>query len=176
MNAKKTPLQQVNEDHGGKTKLVDSILGLVDLGDEDKDEAKARLLKASNKKLLRLQANSAAIQEKYGSVEKLVSTVSEKLGRVKDADFVARLKAFSPAKLLDLARSLAGEARKPFKALAANVAPAAAKAEKAAAKPAAKKAAAKKPAAKAAKPAKKAAPAAKAAAKKPAGKKAPSKK
>jgi len=143
MNAKKTPLQQVNEDHGGKTKLVDSILGLVDIGDEDKDEAKARLLKASNKKLLRLQANSAAIQERYGSVEKLVSTVAEKLGRVKDADFVGRLKAFSPAKLLDLARSLAGEARKPLKALAAKVVPGAAKAEKAA-KPAAKKAAAKK--------------------------------
>src|SRR5215813_15522203 len=89
MNAKKTPLQQVNEDHGGKTKLVDSILGLVDIGDEDKDEAKARLLKASNKKLLRLQANSAAIQERYGSVEKLVHSVAEKLGRVKDADFVA---------------------------------------------------------------------------------------
>lgn len=172
MNAKKTPLQQVNEDHGGKTKLVESILGTVDLGDEDKDEAKARLLKASNKKLLRLQANSATIQERYGSVEKLVQTVAEKLGRVKDSDFVARLKAFSPAKLLDLARSLAGEARKPLKALAAKIAP---KAEKAA-KPAAKKAAAKKPAAKAAKPAKKkAAPAAKASAKKPA-KKGPSKK
>lgn len=173
MNAKKTPLQQVNEDHGGKTKLVDSILGLVDLGDESKDEAKARLLKASNKKLLRLQANSAAIQDRYGSVEKLVHAVAEKLGRVKDSDFVGRLKAFSPAKLLDLARSLAGEARKPFKALTGKLVPSA-KAEKAAAKAAAKpakKAAGKKPAAK---PAKKA-PAAKAKAKAPA-KKSPSKK
>ncbi len=173
MNAKKTPLQQVNEDHGGKSKLVDSILGLVELGEEAKDEAKARLLKASNKKLLRLQATSASIKERYGSVEKLVHSVAEKLGRVKDADFVARLKGFTPGKLLDLARSLAGEARKPLKALAAKVAPA--KAEKSE-KPAAKKAAARKPAAKGAKPAKKAAPAAKATAKKPAAKKTPSKK
>ena len=65
MNAKKTPLQQVNEDHGGKNKLVDVLLGLVDHGDEDADALKARLLKASNKKLLRLQSVAKAIKDKF---------------------------------------------------------------------------------------------------------------
>src|SRR5262249_15328306 len=104
MNAKKTPLQQVNEDHGGKGKLVDAILSLVETGEEAADDAKARLLKASNKKLLRLQAVATTIKDKFGSPEKLVDAVAQKLGRAKDSDFVARLKDYTPARLLDMAR------------------------------------------------------------------------
>src|SRR4029078_327505 len=44
MNAKKTPLMVVNDEHGGKTKLVDKIMGLIERDeDEDKDSLKARL-------------------------------------------------------------------------------------------------------------------------------------
>jgi len=150
MNGKNTPLAQLKAefgDKGGKQKLVDAVLGLIDHGDEEKDSVRARLLKASNKKLLRLRATSAAIKEKYGSVERLVTTIAEKLGHAKDEGFIARLGAYTPGRLLDLARSLAGEARRPLK-----IAPAAASAEApkkaAAAEPVAKKAAAKKPAAK----------------------------
>ncbi len=114
MNAKKTPLQQVNEEHGGKIKLVDSLVGSLAHGDEDKDSLKARLLKASNKKLLRLSAVTHTIREKYGSTEKLVEAVGQKLNRVKDSDFLRRLGEHTPAKLLDLARSLAGERRRPL--------------------------------------------------------------
>jgi hypothetical protein len=137
MNAKKTPLAQVNEDHGGKAKLVDKVLGLID-GDEDQDSLKARLTKASNKKLLRLLAISGTVKEKFGSADKLASAVADKI--------------------------LAGERRRPLKAPQAAVVAAAAAAKK---KPAAKKpAAAKKASAKA--PAKKAPAAKKPAAKKPA--------
>ena len=115
MNAKKTPLAQVNEDHGGKMKLVDKVLGLLDGGDEDHDSLKARLNKASNKKLLRLLAISGTVKEKWGSVEKLASSVAEKMGRAKDSDFVKRLGRYSPGKLLDMVRSLAGERRRPLK-------------------------------------------------------------
>jgi len=134
MNAKKTPLAQVNEEHGGKVKLVDKVLGMID-GGEDRDSLKARLTKASNKKLLRLLAISGAVKEKYGSAEKLASAVADKMGRAKDSDFVKRLGRYTPGKLLDMARSLAGERRRPLKVpQAAAAAP----------KPAAKKPAAKK--------------------------------
>src|SRR5688572_27564688 len=115
MNGKKTPLQVVNEDHGGKTKLVDKIVGLIDRGDEDKDSLKARLLKASNKKLLRLASVSSTIREKYGSTEKMVEAVAQKLNRAKDSDFVQRLAANTPGRLLDLVRSLSKEPRRPMK-------------------------------------------------------------
>jgi hypothetical protein len=166
MNVKKTPLAQVNEEHGGKTKLVDKVLGLIDGGDEDRDTLKARLTKASNKKLLRLLAISGAVKEKFGSAEKMAAAVADKMGRAKDSDFVRRLGQYTPGRLLDMARSLAGERRRPLKVPVVVAAPA----PKAAAKPAAKKAAAKKPAAK--KPAAKKPPAAakKAAAKKAAKK------
>jgi pyruvate/2-oxoglutarate dehydrogenase complex dihydrolipoamide acyltransferase (E2) component len=150
MNGKNAPLAQLKAefgDKGGKQKLVDAIVGLIDHGDEEKDSVRARLLKASNKKLLRLRASSAAIKEKYGSVERLAATVAEKLGHAKDEGFIARLGAYTPGRLLDLARSLAGEARRPLKIAAAAVSAAMPK-KAAAPEPAAKKASAKKPVAK----------------------------
>jgi hypothetical protein len=115
MNVKKTPLEQVKDEHGGKAKLVDKVLGLLDFGDEDKDSLKARLTKASNKKLVRLLAISGSIKEKYGSPEKLAQVVADKMGRAKDSDFVRKLGEYTPGKLLDMARSLAGERRRPLK-------------------------------------------------------------
>ena len=157
MNAKKTPLQQVNEDHGGKAKLVDKVLGLIERGEEEAGELKARLQKASNKKLLRMAAVSSTIKEKYGSPDKLAAVVAHKLNRAKAADFLKKLEAHTPAKLLDMVRSLSGERRRPLKVAAIA---AARPAPEKKAKPAAKKPAAKKPGAKA--------PAKKPAAKKPA--------
>ncbi len=140
MNAKKTPLQQVKDEHGGKDKLVDKVLGVIERGEDDATELKARLLKASNKKLLRMMAVGSAIKEKYGSAEKLAGAVAEKLGKAKDKDFMNRLGAYSPAKLLDLARSLGGEVRRPLKVGVVALAPKAEKV-KAAVKRVAKKAA-----------------------------------
>jgi len=56
MSAKKTPLARTKEEHGSKEKLVDrlvSMLGQISKQGE-KDDLKAKLLAASNKKLLRL--------------------------------------------------------------------------------------------------------------------------
>jgi hypothetical protein len=167
MNGKKTPLMQVNDEHGGKTKLVDKIVGSLERSGDDEDEStlKARLMKASNKKLLRLLAVSSTIRDKYGSVEKLAEAIGGKLNRVKDTDYLTRLGSYTPARLLDMARSLAGERRRPMQfgsvrpaekpAAPVKVKPAAARGKKAAParkaapakKPAAKKPAAKKPAA-----------------------------
>ncbi len=115
MNAKKTPLQQVNEEHGGKAKLVDKLVGLLDHGDDDKDSAKARLKSASNQKLLHLLEVSEKVRSKYGSPEKLTEAVAGALGRAKDSDYVKKLGEYSPARLLDMAQSLTRRAGKAAK-------------------------------------------------------------
>src|SRR6516225_9530760 len=108
MATKKSPLARQKDEHESKEKLVDrviSLLGSITKSDEDKDTLKARLLAASNKKLLRLHDVSNEIKSKYGSVEKLVDAVGAALGRAKDAPYLAKLMTLAPARLLDLAKS-----------------------------------------------------------------------
>jgi hypothetical protein len=108
MATKKSPLGRTKDEHGTKEKLVDklvSLLGQIQAArktEEDKDELKARLLAASNKKLNRLFEIGSEIREKYGSVDKLADAAATVLGRAKDAPYVAKLKALSPGKLLDI--------------------------------------------------------------------------
>ena len=45
---KKSPLARVKEEFGGKDKLVDKIVGVLDSGDESKDELRKRLLGVAN--------------------------------------------------------------------------------------------------------------------------------
>ncbi|MBI4508841.1 MAG: hypothetical protein HY698_04345 [Deltaproteobacteria bacterium] len=123
MSFKKTPLQLVNEEHGGKEKLVERIIGLIERDEsEDKDTLKRRLLAASNRKLLRLAQNAETLRTKYGSTEKLAEAVAGMMGRIKDKDYVTRLASFTPHRLLDMARNLsrkaAAPARSPKKAAA----------------------------------------------------------
>jgi len=111
MASKKSPLTRTKEDHGTKEKLVDKLvtllgqIGTAKKTDEDKDELKARLLAASNKKLLRLFEVGSQIREKFGSVDKLVEAAAGALGRAKDAPYLAKLQSLAPAKLLDLLHS-----------------------------------------------------------------------
>jgi hypothetical protein len=111
MSGQKTPLQVVNETHGGKEKLVDKLVGLIEKGEEGAEDIKDRLRNVSNQKLLRLLEVAETVKEKYGSTEKLTQVVADALGRAKDADYVKRLASYSPARLLDLAKSLAKKAR-----------------------------------------------------------------
>jgi hypothetical protein len=111
MSGNKTPLQVVNEQHGGKEKLVDKLVGLIEKGEEGAEDIKERLRTVSNQKLLRLLEVAETVKEKYGSTEKLTQVVADALGRAKDADYVKRLSSYSPARLLDLAKSLAKKAR-----------------------------------------------------------------
>ena len=108
MSAKKSPVAQTKEEFGSKEKLVDrlvTLLGSIVKSDESKDDLKGRLLAASNRKLLRLAEIAGEIKEKYGSVEKLAEKTADVLGRAKDAPYVAKLKSFTPGKLLDMLRS-----------------------------------------------------------------------
>jgi hypothetical protein len=144
MPANKTPLQQVNDEHGGKQKLVDKLVGLLD--SDDKDSLKNRLLTASNKKLLRLAQISETVKSKYGSPAKMAESVAGLVGRAKDSDYVKKLTAYTPGRLLDMAESLAKRAKGAASGAASKAKATAAKTvtkSKAAAKTAAKTATAK---------------------------------
>lgn len=140
---KKSPLARVKDEFGGKDKLVDKIVGILDSEDESKEDLRKRLLGVANGKLIRL--HSVATRTKTaGGHDKLAAAAADKLKHGKDKDFVAKLGDYSNARLLDMLS--AGE-----RAQAAAAKPARAERPKAAKveKPAAKKpATAQKPAAK----------------------------
>jgi hypothetical protein len=152
---KKSPLERVKEEFGGKDKLVDKIVGALDSGDESKDDLRKRLLGVANVKLIRLHGVATRTKQ-AGGHDKLAAATAEKLGRAKDKDYVAKLESFSNGKLIDI---LSAAERRHGNG-AASAAPAAGDGAKAprAPKPAkAAKPAAKAPAAKAKAPAKKSA-------------------
>ncbi len=144
---KKSPLSRVKDEFGGKDKLVDKIVGILDAGDLSKDDLRKKLLGVANGKLIRLHAVAARTKE-AGGHDKLAAATADKLKRGKDKDYVNKLGEYSNGRLLDML----------------SVAERAQAAAVAAAKPVVKRARVAKPAAK---PVKKAAPVAK---KKSAGK------
>src|SRR4051794_9091651 len=138
------PLARVKEEFGGKDKLVDKIVGVLDSGDESKDELRKRLLGVSNTKLIRL-FSVATKTKQAGGHDKLVTTTAEKLNRAKDKDYVAKLEDYSNGRLLDVlsaaerrsgaAAAKTDAAAEPRAPRAARVAKPAAVKAKAAAKP-----------------------------------------
>src|SRR4051812_34363326 len=116
MATQKTPLGRMKDEHESKEKLVDRVIALLGQIKSDaeggKDELKARLLGASNKKLLRLFTVGSEIKEKWGSVEKLAAAAATALGRAKDAPYIAKLKAMTPSKLVDLIRTAEKRSKK----------------------------------------------------------------
>jgi hypothetical protein len=115
MATKKSPLARQKDEHESKEKLVDrviSVLGSITKSEEDKDTVKARLLAASNKKLLRLHEVGSEIKSKYGSIDKLAEAVGAAIGRSKDAPYLEKLPAVTPAKLLDMVKAAEKRAKK----------------------------------------------------------------
>lgn len=158
----KSPLEQVKEKFGDKSKLVTAIRQLS--GEElwlTRDKEGKGLDHVSNAKLLKLHATFSLVKEGFGTRAKLASAVAELEGRGKDEGYSKRLSAWPVPRLYDHFKSTKRRLDAAKKAAEAKAAPPEAK--PAAAKAAAKKAAPAKPAA--AKPAAKKAPA-KAAAKK----------
>lgn len=139
---KKSPLARVKDEFGGKDKLVDKIVGVLDAGDESKDDLRKRLLGVANGKLIRLYG-VATRTKTAGGHDKLVTSTAERLNRGKDKDYVAKLDSFSDGKLLDML-SVAERKAKANDAAAADKPKAdKPKAEKPAPKPKAEKPAAK---------------------------------
>jgi hypothetical protein len=126
----KSPLERVKQEFGGKDKLVDKIVGLIDPGDESKDDLRKRLLGAANGKLIRVFAVATRVK-KEGGHDKLVEAAAQSLGRAKDKDYVEKLGSFSDARLLDILQAAerrsqrkAGGAHAPAAATGAKKAPA----------------------------------------------------
>jgi hypothetical protein len=104
---KSGPLARVKQEFGGKDKLVDKIVGVLDSGDESKDELRKRLLGVSNTKLIRL-FSVATKTKQAGGHDKLVAATAEKLNRAKDKDYVAALDGYSNGRLLDVMQAAEG--------------------------------------------------------------------
>ena len=103
--AKPTPLQKVKDLHGGKDKLVDKLVGILDLDGESKSELTARLRAAPNSKLLRLFDAISEIKERFSGKAGLVDNLLGLMGRAKDEDYKEKLLTYSPTRLLDMLRS-----------------------------------------------------------------------
>lgn len=108
---KKTPLQVVKEEHGGKVALADKLIPMLDRReDEDDEEFTRRIRTASNKKLLRLWTAEQRVKSDFGSKEGLVDKIVElKFGRSNDA-YRAKIARFAKTRLLDLHDQLARKA------------------------------------------------------------------
>jgi hypothetical protein len=116
---KKSPLERVKDEFGGKDKLVDKIVGILDAGDESKDDLRKRLLGVANGKLIRL--HSVATRTKAaGGHDKLAAAAADKMKHGKDKDYVTKLGEFSNGRLLDMLsageRAQAAAAAKPARA------------------------------------------------------------
>ena len=135
-----SPLARVKEEFGGKDKLVDKLVGLVDAGDESKDDLRKRLLGAANSKLLRLHVVATKVKEQGGH-DQLAAAAASGVGHGKDKDYVTKLESFSNGRLVDMLTTADRRAKRK------------AGVKVAAPKAAAPKAKAKAPAAKRAKPA-----------------------
>jgi hypothetical protein len=99
------PLAKLKAAYGSKESLVGKIVEPLAGKDEDTDALKQRLLRASNRQLLRLAKVVETVTKKYGSREKLVAAIGAAMNKAKDADFLAKLEGFSLPRLFDLARS-----------------------------------------------------------------------
>jgi len=145
---KKSPLSRVKDEFGGKDKLVDKIVGILDAGDLSKDDLRKKLLGVANGKLIRLHTVATRTKE-AGGHDKLVASTAEKLKRAKDKDYVNKLGEYSNGRLLDMltvaerAQAAAVAAAKPVVKRVKSAKPAAKPATKKAAPVAKKKSAGK---------------------------------
>jgi hypothetical protein len=105
---KKSPLKRVNEEFGGKDKLVEELLVLIKRPSEvTKDEMKKKLRSQSNRKLMTLMAREQAVKKTYGNRDKLIDAIVKAgMGKDKTEDKVyrKRLAKLTTGQLLDLAR------------------------------------------------------------------------
>jgi hypothetical protein len=117
-----SPLARVKEEFGGKDKLVDKLVGLVDAGDESKDDLRKRLLGAANSKLLRLHVTATKVKAQGGH-DQLAAAAAAAVGHGKDKDFVAKLESFSNGRLVDLFEAGQRKAKRKTDTATAKAAP-----------------------------------------------------
>lgn len=109
--SRETPLQKMKRLHGGKDKLIEAVVKALKSLDADAEDLDERLAGAPNTRLLRLLDAATAVQERYGSKDKLVDAICAAEGKGKDSDYRARLAADPIPKLLDQATASERRAR-----------------------------------------------------------------
>jgi hypothetical protein len=142
---KKTPVSQVKERFESKEKLVAAVqkLATADLWSDRVNAAKG-LGRVSNAKPVRVHDTLTDAKKRFGSRDKLVSSIVELNKRVKDKGFAEKLAAYPLPQLLDLHAAATRASKRAEVAAKAKPAKAAAKPKAAAAaKPKAAAAAAK---------------------------------
>jgi hypothetical protein len=98
-----SPLQTVKSRFGSKEALVEKVAPLLDRKpDETEAELRERLLRVSNKKLLRLLAREEELRARFGSREALVDQVTQQRAGRDDADLKKKLQGHSTGRLLSL--------------------------------------------------------------------------
>src|SRR5215510_3070831 len=117
-----SPLARVKEEFGGKDKLVDKLVGLVDAGDESKDDLRLRLLGVANSKLLRLHGVATKVKQQGGH-DKLAAAAAAGVGHGKDKDYVEKLGTFSNGRLVDMLETAERRAKRKAAASASAAAP-----------------------------------------------------
>ncbi len=120
----KSPLALVNEKFGGKDKLVETLVGLLET-DATKEDLRSRLLGVSNAKLLRLHDVANAVRE-AGGREKLIANATAAMNRAKDKDYSAKLGKLPTKRLYDVTSVAQRRAKRAETKKASAKAPAAA--------------------------------------------------
>jgi len=117
---KKTPVSLVKERFESKEKLVAAVqkLATQDLWLDRVSSVKG-LGRVSNAKLVRLHDTLTDAKKRFGSRDKLVSSIVELKKRVKDKGFASKLAAYPLPQLLDLHAAAERESKRAAKAPAA---------------------------------------------------------
>ena len=111
---KKTPLQKINEQFGSKDKLVSELKAMFDKGDLfiERLNADKGLASVANAKLLKLYETAQVVKEKFGTRDKLIADLLEKLGKSKDTGLKERFDNWGLPRLWDYHKSVAKKLKK----------------------------------------------------------------
>lgn len=97
------PMARVVAGHGSKAALATAIAKAIARADQDTGALESQLKKASNAQLLRLEAATQTLKEKFGDRSKLIAAIGVATNKSKDKDYLAKLDSYSLPQLLDLA-------------------------------------------------------------------------
>ena len=98
-----SPLQTVKTRFGSKEALVDKVAPLLDRRPEETEaELRERLLRVSNKKLLRLLDRAEDFGARFGNREALADAITQQRAGRADADYKKKLLGHTTGRLLSL--------------------------------------------------------------------------
>lgn len=104
--AKRSPKQIVEQELGGRKKLIDDLLPLLEVPDQD--AARKRLQGTSNLKLMKLHQAATEVRRRFQSKKALVEQIAQNKfapGRP-DPAYAQKISGYTVKRLLDLYRQV----------------------------------------------------------------------